>query len=501
MKKMFIFIFILIIILVGGLYGLLFTPFGNSLLKPIIEAKINEKLPQKITLQTFKLSPKSLDLLIKVDKDSKIEAKGDYSLFKQTFNINYLVDVRNLSKIAPLIGIKLKGPFKTKGVVKGDKEQLNIIGVSDIAKSDTKYSLILQDFKPKNAKVSIKSARLSRLLYMLSQPIYADALIDVDANFDDLEDINDIKGSVKTLVKNGKTFPKVLYKEFNLTNANIGFSANSNTNILNSIAKTKLNIDSTVAKISVKKATYNIEKNIFISDYTLYVPNLDKLYFATKKHLRGDIKVVGDVKKDKDLLVNAHSDTLGGKIDAKLLNNNFSGKIKDIRFTKLTDMLIYPRVFESSMNANINYNLLTKKGTISAKLLDGRILPNRFSFLLNQMAHFDITKEIYKVTKVDSKINNKVLTSNLDMESRLTHISSKDALLDMNRNFVDAKLQVDIINKPVYVKIKGDINKPKITLDVKSMIKEKAKQKIKEKLEKKIPSKFKEPVKQLLNLF
>ena len=677
MKKFLIGLVSILVILMAIVYGLLFTSFGNSMLKPIIEAKINEKLPQKISLQTFKLTPSTLNLLIKVDQNSKIEAKGGYSLFKQSFDIKYLVDIDDLSKIAPLIGTKLQGPFETDGSVKGGKEKLNIVGKSSVVGSRTTYYVVLEDFKPKNVKAEIKDAKLAKILYMLSQPVYADADININADMDSLDvdnlegkikatmenghtfpkvlhkefnltganvsfklnadsnikssiaksnlivdsniahakienavvdikkqsfdinylvdvkklsnlapligiklngpfetdgsvkgdkkrlkvvgkakvvgsntnydltlknfkpknakidikdaklakilymlsqpiyadasidvhadmsslDMNDLEGIVKTRVKNGYTFPKVLHKEFNLTDAKIGFSANADTNIKKSIAKTKLNVDSTVAKVNVQNAIFNIKKNSLTSDYTVYVPNLDKLYFATKKHLKGDIKVTGDVKKDRDLVLTAHSDTLGGKVDAKLINNDFTGKIKGIEIVELTDMLIYPRIFDSSANADIDYNLLSKKGNIHANLLNGRILPNKVSFLLNQMARFDITKEIYKETKIDSKIDNRTIVSNLDMNSRLTHISSQNALLDLDKNYVDAKLQIDIKKTPVFVKIKGNINKPKIGIDAKSLIKTKAKEKIKKEIEKKIPSKLKDKVNNILKMF
>lgn len=658
--------------LIGLSLIVLFTSFGNSLLKPVIESQINRKLPQKIVLQTFKLSPSKIEVEIELEKGSFIKATGEYSLFSKSFDIDYDVKITELSKISPLIGINLRGPFATKGSVKGDLKHIDIIGKTDIARSNgqynillkdlepaslkanikdihvedilymvyqprflagtiqivadipnlnpktldgkvsvnmldgvinkeimkkdfnvalpktdikfsldakldktkvdyvadvasnlakidskgevdidrlafdikyalnvkelalfrpiakidiqgpfktngtlkgdknlleilgksniassiTNYELILKDFKPDVAKVDIKGAKLAKILYMLSQPIYADASIDLHAKMKSF-DIKNLSGEVVTYVKKGKTFPKVLYKEFNLTNAKVGFNVTQRTIIEDSIAKTVLRVDSTVAKADVKNGVYDIKKNIFTSDFTLLVPDLDKLYFATKKHLKGDIKITGKIKKDKDLLVMAHSETLGGKVDFKLLNDKITKKIRGIKVTALTDMLIYPRVFDSTMDADLTYNIKSKKGVLNAKLLKGRILPNQMTFLLAQMAKFDITKEIYDETIIDSKIDDKVFISNLDMKSKLTHISSKNALLDMNKNRVDAKLRIDIRKRPVYVKIKGDINKPKVSVDAKELLKDE----IEKKLEKKIPQKYKEPLKEILKLF
>ncbi|HIE34919.1 MAG TPA: hypothetical protein EYP79_01820 [Campylobacterales bacterium] len=672
MKKLFISLFGFLFLVAVGIYSLLFTSVGNSILSPFIESKINESLNIKATLKKFSLSPSTIDIVLKLDKDSFIEAKGKYSLFSKSFDIdydikvinlallkpiieakirgpfattgraygdlnviniqgktdvarskskynvvlnefkpttliakidnlhiqdilymlyqpkflagtvqidsnlnsldpknlkgtinlvmnngvinreifkkefnvnlpkttikleadanlnktkidystkilsnlakitsnglvdtknlnfdlNYILNIKELALFQPIIDTKLQGPFNTKGIVKGDKNLLKIKGDSDIAASLTKYELFLKDLKPDSLILDIKKAKLQKLLYLASLPIYADADIDLRAKLDNL-DIDNLLGDILFEIKNGKTFPKVLYKEFNLTDAKIGFEAISKTIFKNSVAKTNLSIDSSVAKADIKEAIFDIKNSTFALDFTLYVPDLDKLYFVTKKHLKGDIRIVGDVKKDKDLLVVAHSNTLGGRIDFRLLNDELTKKIRGINVIELTNMLIYPKIFDSTMDADLSYNLASKKGKFIANLFDGRILPNKMTFLLNQMAKFDITKEIYKKITIDGKIDNKMIISNLDMQSRLTHISSKDAILDLDKNRVDAKLKIDIKKKPVYVKIRGDINKPKVSIDAKSIIKEKAKKEI----IKKVPGKYKEQLNEVLKLF
>ena len=672
MKKLFISLFGFLFLVAVGIYSLLFTSVGNSILSPFIESKINESLNIKATLKKFSLSPSTIDIVLKLDKDSFIEAKGKYSLFSKSFDIdydikvinlallkpiieakirgpfattgraygdlnviniqgktdvarskskynvvlnefkpttliakidnlhiqdilymlyqpkflagtvqidsnlnsldpknlkgtinlvmnngvinreifkkefnvnlpkttikleadanlnktkidystkilsnlakitsnglvdtknlnfdlNYILNIKELALFQPIIDTKLQGPFNTKGIVKGDKNLLKIKGDSDIAASLTKYELFLKDLKPDSLILDIKKAKLQKLLYLASLPIYADADIDLRAKLDNL-DIDNLLGDILFEIKNGKTFPKVLYEEFNLTDAKIGFEAISKTIFKNSVAKTNLSIDSSVAKADIKEAIFDIKNSTFALDFTLYVPDLDKLYFVTKKHLKGDIRIVGDVKKDKDLLVVAHSNILGGRIDFRLLNDELTKKIRGINVIELTNMLIYPKIFDSTMDADLSYNLASKKGKFIANLFDGRILPNKMTFLLNQMAKFDITKEIYKKITIDGKIDNKMIISNLDMQSRLTHISSKDAILDLDKNRVDAKLKIDIKKKPVYVKIRGDINKPKVSIDAKSIIKEKAKKEI----IKKVPGKYKEQLNEVLKLF
>ena len=88
MKKLIITFVGLLVILLGGIWGLLFTEMGNDLLRPRIESVLNEKLPVPLKLQTFSILP--LDIALLIGKESKITAKGEWSLLSQDLNISML---------------------------------------------------------------------------------------------------------------------------------------------------------------------------------------------------------------------------------------------------------------------------------------------------------------------------------------------------------------------------------------------------------------------------
>ncbi|WP_024790285.1 hypothetical protein [Lebetimonas sp. JH292] len=324
---------------------------------------------------------------------------------------------------------------------------------------------------------------------MVYQPIYSYGNINSNGKINFNKEIN---GKINANIK-GKTDKYVLYKEFNFTNAAVSYNLNSNVNIKNSIAYINTKLNSNVANANLPDGKYNINKNIFTGTYSINIPNLDKLYFATKKHLKGKITVNGNIKKDKDLLITGNSKTLGGNINYKLLNNDFTLNAKNLYVVKLMDMLMYPQVFDSTANINLKYNVLSKKGVLDANLIDGHFLPNKLSFLINSLAHFDLTKELYKKTTIHSIINDKKIVSDLDMKSRLTHISSKKAFVDLDKEYIDAKLLLEIMKRPIYVKLKGKLTSPSIKIDaskfLKAEIKRKAKEEIKKQIEKNLPIK------------
>jgi ribosome-associated translation inhibitor RaiA len=77
------------------------------------------------------------------------------------------------------------------------------------------------------------------------------------------------------------------------------------------------------------------------------------------------------------------------------------------------------------------------------------------------------------------------------MKRQNTQIVSKDSVLDLKQNSIDAKFDTTIKDKTFAVKVSGETSNPKISLDAKDLLKEqlnkqleKKKDKIQEKLNK-----------------
>ncbi len=478
-----------LVLLLGLLYALLFTTPGNGYLQPVIESKIAEKVPLPVKLQTFLLRPDRFDIVLKIGDDTTIEAKGSMNLFAQSLDASYNLDIKELSTLQKLIGTRLNGPFKTEGTVKGDSTFMKIEGKSDVAKSATTYSLDLVEFEPQKALAKVSHMQIDALLYMLNQPNYARGSIDIDARAANL-DPDDLDGRVVTAVRDGVLHPDPVKKDFNLSiPSDLTFKGDIETLLKGSEAISKAEFVTSVATLASKAVTYNIEKGSLATDYTLKVPDLDKLFFLTNQHMKGDITVTGNVESSKKgLRATAHSNTLGGVVEALFENGIADVKVRNIQTVALTDMLLYPHIFDSRANIKLNYDTLKELGTLHAELLNGQILPNKMSFMLQQMANFDITKEVYERTVIDTKIVKKRLISDLYMKSRLTEIKSKKALVDLEKQSIDATLEIKLRKMMLPVILKGDLTSPKIKIETKALLKSKAK----EEIEKHIPENLKD---------
>jgi len=570
----------IIVGLVVILYVVAFTPFGNALVAPVIESKIQQQTKMQSKLDTFVLSMSHFEILLHINKDNAISLKGKYSLFSQTFDIDYKVAMANLATLEPLTKQPLRGDFFTNGNLKGDMDFITINGDSNFAKSDTKYHVELTKFNPTSIIAHIKDMKLQKVLYTVSQSQYAKADVDIDINFKNIT-IHKLDGDIKLITKKGMLDSALMKRDFNITLPQTAFSMNLdaklkkddltysyllNSNLakittsgdivtsplktdikygvdikellvlkplskvdikgtmklngtlkgtkdnminklymsgdldnryltkvykfeslmpkfhyalsmLNKIKTTHIDtamkLRTSLANLDVKKATLKLSDNSFVSDYTTQVPSLEKLYFITQRHMRGGIVANGEIKKAKDLDFSAHSNIAGGKLDAKLHNDDFHADINSMQTLDILHILIYPEIFKSTLDAKIDYNIVAQKGKAKGYLNNGLFTKNQVFTLVKQYTKLNMYKERFK-GDVDADINKENIIASLNLTSNTSSIKTKNTHLNTKTNKIKSNIDIVANNNPIGVRLKGDVNAPDVKIDANELIKKEA---------------------------
>ena len=335
-------------------------------------------------------------------------------------------------------------------------------------------------------------------MHMLNQPIYATGNLDVNGDIK-TTDLEKLDGSIVSKVSNAKVINEVVNAVFkqNLKDT-INFDLGVNTSLIPNQAVSKIVLSTNIANLNYEKAIFDIKENIFNSDYLLNIPSLVELKDFTKTKLRGKMDIKGQLSnKENLLLVSGKSDILRGVLDFELKNDDLNAKLNNVGIKELSYMMFNPEIFDSKGSFNLDYNSLTKKGEITGSLLNGHFLENDFSILVNQLAKFDLTKEIYETVDIKSQINQNQLVSTLSMKSQNTQIDIKDSLLDFEQNTIGAKVDTKVKKSNFSVFLNGNISKPKISLDTKEILKNE----LDKKLEKIDDKKTKELIKNLKSIF
>ena len=336
MKKIFIPLFIVTFILIGLVFTV-FTKFGNSLIASNLQEVLSNELQKDVKVERFNLSFNDINTTISFD-DSKFVLDSIFDVFEQNVSANYLVDIKELGNLESLIDKKLNGSFFTLGKAVGTIEDVKVSGRAKVAKGDIKY------FYAKESNIlqaDVKSIHLESLLYLLNEPLYIMGRLNTAIN------LRDFQGDIKTKIYNGYLNKKVL----KLPEA-ISIKGDILTKLSKKEAISKADIYTSVANIHSKALKVDLKTTFIDGDYRLELYDFAKLEPFAKQRLRGKATVLGDITKDRDLVVNGNSKLLDGELDFKLKNDDLRVNIDDNIFSGLAGMQITDGIIQISEGAN-----------------------------------------------------------------------------------------------------------------------------------------------------
>lgn len=437
MKKLFFGLTLLIVIIIGAVYGVLFTTPGNSFVASIIESKVNEgQKDVNMKVDDFKLTTSEILFKATLDENSVISVEGKLDLFAKSVDLLYNINVKDLSKLQNITKQKLNGSFATKGSVVGNQEETNIQGDSLIASSKTAYKIKLADFKPTNIFFNMKEAKLQELLYMVNQPIYAKGLLDVNVNVNNAE-IPTLDGVIHTEIKNGVLNAKAVNKELKEDKSPITFTLNTITNLIPNNANTKLDLDGNFAKLNVKDANVNLNSMAVNTDYSLFVKDLAKLEALINQKLNGSFSTKGTVVvEDKNISIEGDTDIFKSA-------TTYDVKIEDSK-PKAVNLLVSNAKIDSLLNlvnqpvmATGLLNIVAKVNSADMENLDGTITTKISNGLVNNSV---VNKEFNQKLK-DKLTFNADITTNLEDTKAvsLVDFNTSVATLDMKKAVYDVK--------------------------------------------------------------
>ncbi|MUU61888.1 hypothetical protein F7220_06805 [Helicobacter pylori] len=457
MKK---FLYTLLALLLIGLlttYLILFTEWGNKIIASYIEKKINPN-ERYLSVKTFKLRFNSLDFESQANDDSTLILKGDFSLLKQSVNLNYHIDIKNLRSFKDLIPYPLRGAIVTSGNIKGHRKALIIQGVSNVAQSHTAYNALLDDFKLSHLSLNAKDANLEDLLYLINHPAYANAKVSLQADFNSLKPL---EGHL-TLTANNALINQMFHLNLKDT---LVFNLSHSSDFKGNKAISDTTLTSPLANFKALKSEYLFSVLKLNAPYTLEIPNLAKFYNITNHPLKGSLTLKGTIEQSPKLLkVSGHSNLLDGVLDFTLLNKDLKARFSNISTLKALDLFHYPKFFQSVADANLDYDLIAKQGVLKARLKNARFLKNAFSDFLYSISKFDITKEIYNDANLISQINQQRLLSDLSLKSPKTQLKIHNGLLDLSTKQMDMLMDAEILKFIFKMKLQGNMHQPKFSL-------------------------------------
>ncbi|MDD3325109.1 MAG: hypothetical protein PHN38_08345 [Sulfurospirillaceae bacterium] len=348
--------------LLGVVYWLLFTQSGNGILKPYVEAELSKRVGKDVVLEVFTLRNDFLDIAVLVDKKAKVVVNGEIDLLNRKFDVKYDVKAQNIKTNF----MEIVGNFDISGEARGGINNFLVNGLGEAFKSNIKFVASVKDKKLQRLKLDSNGVRMEEVLSVLNKPIYSKGIVDIQADIEIVDSLN-YKGDATCKVLFGVLNPDVIEKEFGVSSANINYKGEFKAKIDNTILKGEGAIYSSVMNIFLKNSAFDLDSNVFFTQYKLSLPDFRVFEPMIGVKLIGKADVEGSLKHDsKTLEIEANADTFGGKIEAKMQNNQANIIAQNIQLSQLFALFGEPSYAQGSIGGNATFENLDKQVSYKA---------------------------------------------------------------------------------------------------------------------------------------
>ncbi|NOQ30128.1 MAG: hypothetical protein GQ570_03300 [Helicobacteraceae bacterium] len=216
----------------------------------------------------------------------------------------------------------------------------------------------------------------------------------------------------------------------------------------------------------------------FKGSHVISFADLLELEPLLEQKLNGKILLKGDMEADsKEIELNskAYADLAGASFEIEMKNfNDVEVEIKNLHSLAALKMLNYPQLIDATVNSKTDYDLSSKKAKIKTELFNIHFMPNSLLNTIKTYSGTDPYKEIFKADVI-TNVDGEYTISTLNFSSKNIIITSKDAALNTKSKNIDASFDIDINKNVLVVGMKGNVNKPELSVDASKMVKDKAK--------------------------
>ena len=424
----------ILLVLVVALYCVLFSSFGNSVLKPFVEKIASEKIGMEFKLEKFELGFSSFDILAIINGELGVESKGKYSLFSSQFDLNYNTQAKSFN------GMQID--LSLKGEALGSFDNFVANGSGSLAGSNIRFASRIKDYAPLELKLDAKALDLAALSMIALKKAYITGKLSAVA---------DIAGQEGTAKLNSAKIiiTKEAQNDFGISlPANFALSLNSDIKLLGKQVAATTRVKSALANLSAKNTSYNFENGEITSDFNVDIANLAALEPIIKQKLNGSIKVAGNTKIANGAMefLDAKINGLGGEILASLKDNELNANIKNLKLAQALSLAGLAPLANSDISGTAKITNLndTKKikGSANLTLSSGVLNHKQMNALLGSDLSSDVSFNAQNKLEIasgtlnfDSVLNSPVI-ENLGAKGSYT-LANGDAKIDLAGKIAD----------------------------------------------------------------
>lgn len=450
MKKILLICFFIITTILIIIYNILFTNIGNKILSNYIERLINHQHDElQLKIEEFDLTTRYFNLIAQVNDGSEIKVSGNLSLWKRDFNLNYSMNIFDLSIIKNLMNYKTKGNLCINGTFIGNYQNAIIKGISNIAKSQTRYSFNLKKFELESLNVQVKEAKISELLMLMGKPSYLSGKLNIIADIKNINSLNS-EGIIKSNIINGKVNNDIVNEELELGIANlINFKADFNALVSSNNVEIKAIFDSSIGNLLIDNMIINLSTKKVNADYAINISNMNTLSGLIDRQLVGNFTTKGVLEKvENTTKIEGTSDIFESETKYKAYFNDFdlSSILFSIENAKIENLL---KMLSEPIYATGDLNIKGDVRNTDINKLDG-FINSTFSHvsIVNEVANTVFDQNIKDDTTADLTINSILIpnqvVSKMALETNIANLNTQNSIYYIKENIFSSDYLLNI---------------------------------------------------------
>ncbi len=336
MKKLLYIIPLIILLIIIVTVVLLFTPFGsNSFVKPLLNSYLAKKI-EKPKINIIKLDSKfnNVDVEAIASNGVKLNSQGEVDYIGKKFDLDY----HAFAKSVKVDDRDIKMDLDVRGQAVGSVKNFGVNGGGQAFDSDINYKFIIKDGNPQTITASLNSAQISKIFALANMQPIVDGLLTIDASIPSLNPQKP-EGKASIDIMSGRFNQALIAKEYNIIlPKNEQFVANLKTKVDKKYIISLGDINTTTAKIKIKKLTAALDFSQFKGYYRVTIDKLSRVAPMAKIPLKGRATFDGAVYRNSKRNITqltAATNSFGGIAKLKLNDKKLSAVMKNISISKL----------------------------------------------------------------------------------------------------------------------------------------------------------------------
>jgi hypothetical protein len=445
------------------IFFLLSTTLGHLSIEKFVAYSLSKKTKNKIEVSALNFdSYPYVEMNLTLNQKTKVALKG--TMDSGYYDMSYLLQgERFLWK-----NFLIDSPLKIRGDFKGRLEKLSIFGEGDVFEGEAKFSYTKEKKLYKDMNISMHQVNAKALQKFLHYRPKVKGYVDVESHFDTFSHLNKVGYTKLTMQK--AFFPYyVPYVPFKI-DATLTFNKMERGY--------DANLSSDVASLLVKDVNYHKMRKEGRGEYHLTVKNLAYFQTLLKRQYDGSLDTKGDLTyANEKFKVKGETTSLGGVLVYDYQEKRLNLKLKEVSLVKMLKQLNYPALLEAKTFGNIEYDIEKKIVLINTTLRETHFRATKMTNLIFKTTGIDMLADVYDESSFVAGYQNDKLNAVLNIDNGRDHFNLYNIVLDKKTNGIDAQFEVLMRGEEIRGSIYGTLKHPKVTVDVKALLKYQVKKK------------------------